>query len=440
MIRKTLTFIVSWVAVPAALIALIFQFQAGILAICFYALFILLVVSRLMTLLWLRPLQCERELSDDAVAVGETVKVLVKLRNPSFWPILWMYVEETLPAKMPAGGTTKRLLFLPPRRSFHLHYSLTLTRRGCHQLGPLILESGDVFGLFRKCWIVPRLGFVTAVPPYRVIEEFQVGQQRHLGDLFAERSIFEDPTRIRGIREYRRGDSLRRIHWKCSAHRAQLLSKEYDSVLEAGATVVLDSHRDSWAAARPTDPAKPSHEKAIEIACTICRYLCDGGWKVGFFSNGRDPLGLPGITVAQARATDSLGEALRAASRRRRDDRLAPVSIRARRSPDQFSVIHENLGRIELSDGLPIETLLMGELPYIDRQQVLVVLTGRVNESFIVGMLRARELGYRMMVFVVDNNQAHDAAFEAFVPCGIEVFNMDAEWRLKEIATGRRVV
>jgi len=443
MIKKTFIFLVFWVALPAAVVALVFHFRAGIVAICFYAFFILLIVSRLMAQLWLRPLHCERELSDDVVRVGETVKVIVRLRNPSPWPILWIYAEETLPAKTPTEGTTKRLLFLPPGRSFHLHYSLTPTRRGCHRIGPLVLESGDVFGLFRKCRILPRVDFVTAVPPYRIIEEFQVGQRRYLGDLAAQRSLFEDPTRIRGIRDYRRGDSLRRIHWKCSAHRARLCSKVYDSVIEAGATVVLDFHKDSWTAARsprPTESLKPTHEEAIETACTICRYLSDGGWQVGFFSNGRDPLGLPGITIAQARAADSLGEAQRAALERRRDDRLEPIAIRARRSPDQFSIIHENLGRIELSDGLPIELLLMGELPYIDRQQVLVVLTGRVTESFIAGILRARELGYRIMVFVVRNNEAHDVAFEAFVPSGIEVFNMDADWRLKEIATGRRFI
>jgi hypothetical protein len=58
------------------------------------------------------------------------------------------------------------------------------------------------------------------------------------------------------------------------------------------------------------------------MACSICRYLSDGGWKLGFFSNGRDPLGLPGITMAQARVTESLSEALEAARQGRVDNRL----------------------------------------------------------------------------------------------------------------------
>lgn len=429
-----------WAALPVLILILAFWMDAGLLAICLYALCFVFLVSALMMSFWLRPLTCVREMSADVVNIGDSVKVVVKLKNPTRWPILWLYAEETLPEKMPSDGTTKRLLFLPPRRSFHLHYRITITRRGCHQIGPLVLESGDVFGLFRKCRIDRRRDFVTALPPYRVIEEFQVGQRRHLGDLTAKRSVFEDPTRVRGVREYERGDALKRVHWKHSARTGRLYSKIYDPVTEAGATVVLDFHEANWPAVAEGEGKKPPSENAIEIACSICRYLSDGGWKVGFFSNGRDPLGIPGITLAQARATDSLSEAVEAARRRRRDERLEPISIRARRSTEQFSIIHENLGRIELSDGLPIEDVLQGELPYIEREQVLVVLTGRITDSFIAAMLTARELGYRIMVFVVSNRDGHDRAFESFVPNGIEVYDMDTDWRLKEIAAGRKSI
>jgi uncharacterized protein (DUF58 family) len=435
---RILRFLAFWIALPVAALAAAFYFEAGMLAVCFYALFLLLILSRLMTLFWLRPIACERDLSAEVVHVGDMVDVTLRIENRSPWPILWIYAVETLPEKMATEGSTRRLLFLFPRRTFLLHYTLSVSRRGCHQVGPLVLESGDVFGLFKKCRVEPRRDFITALPPYRIIEEYEVGRRRNLGDLTAKRSLFEDPTRIRGVREYQRGDALNRIHWKATARSGRLCSKVYDPVCEAGATVVLDFHRDSWSAARSTDPNKPASELAIEIACTICRYLADGGWKVGFFANGRDPLGVPGVTLAQARATDSLAEALRAARMGRRDNRLAPISIRASRAPDQFLAIHENLGRIELSDGLPIEPLLLGELAYIDREQVLVVLACSASDSFITGILRARELGYRIMVFFICNTEAHDRAFDAFVASGIEVFNMDADWRLKEIATGRR--
>ncbi len=438
--NRTITFLFWALLLPGALLAAAFVFHAGILAVCVYAFWLLLLLARFMMRLWLQPVACSRQVDRDVISAGESVNVIVKIDNNSFLPILWMYAEETLPPGMPRSGTFRRLLFIPPRRSFFLTYHLTLIRRGCHQIGPLVLESGDVFGLFRKTRIEPHIDFVTVLPNDEPIDEFQAGSQRRLGDLSLARSMFDDPSRIRGVREYQRGDAMKQIHWKCSARSGQLWSKIYDPVTEAGATLILDFHRDAWRETLTPENGLPAPEQAVQVCAAIARYLAEGGWKLGFFSNGRDPLGIPGVTMAQARAGDTLGEALRAARQRRRDDRLAPIAIRARQSSEQFPIIQENLGRIELTDGLRLEDVLFQELAHVDRHQALVVFTGGITDSFISAMLRARALGYHLLLFVVCNNAAHDRAFEGLVPAGIEVYRMDEQWRLKEIATGRRYV
>jgi uncharacterized protein (DUF58 family) len=446
MVKKITGLFLLWIIIPVGLAALLFYLGAGMISLCLYAFFILAISARIMIALWMRPLQCFRNLSDEIIRVGDTVKVVVRIRNPYWWPILWAYAEETLPARMRVDGTMRRLLFLLPRQTQYLFYSVTIARRGCHQLGPLVVETGDVFGLFRKTRVEKSRDFVTAVPFYTEIEEFYVGQRRLLGDFASERSLFDDPTRIRGIREYQRGDALKHIHWKTTAHTGKLMSKVFDPVEVAGATVVLDFHKETWEDAERVEQKKPGvledprppQEMALETACSICRYLWDGGWSVGFLSNGRDPLGIPGITLAQARSMESLSEALESARMGVKDDRLEPVFIPARRAPEQFSLIHENLGRLDITDGLRIEDALLDRVPHIERQQVLVILTGDVTDSLISGLLQVRALGYRMMVFIVRNTVAHDRAFEAFVPQGIDVFDLEHEGRLSEIATGRR--
>ncbi|HPK02910.1 MAG TPA: DUF58 domain-containing protein [Candidatus Sumerlaeota bacterium] len=452
-----------------ALVALaIFQWGVGILAVCFYSVFTLAGISWIMTTIWIRPLRVERELSADVVRIGEPVAVTAKIQNRSPWPILWLYAEETLPRAIPREGTWRRLMFIPPGRSFHLSYKLTPNRRGCHPIGPLVLESGDVFGLFKRARIDRRRDWITCLPNYYAIDDFQVGRRRQLGDLRAIRSILDDPSRVQGIREYRRGDPMKIIHWKSTARTGRLCSKVFEPVTDAGATVILDFHQDSWLAiegafdrrppARPmrwgiipaarrldkgpgrpaTKAEQPPEETAVEVVCTTCRYIADAGWRLGFFCNGRDPLGLPGVSIAQARATDSLRAAQQAARRRRDDDRLEPIRIPPQRGPEQFALIHEQLGRIELSDGLRIEDLLLLELPHIDRTQALVVVTGHVTDDFIRGMLRVRASGYRLLVFVVRDNRGHDHAFEHLAPAGIELYRMDEDWRLREIAIGRQ--
>jgi uncharacterized protein (DUF58 family) len=427
-----------WTSLAGGLGVGIFVFEAGLLAVFAYAFGGVLVAARLMPAFWLRPIEVSREVNADVVEIGDLVRVDVKVRNRAAYPILWLYVEELLGERFPVKGNVRRLIFIPPRRSFHLIYTLTMTRRGCHQIGPLVLESGDVFGLFKKFRVDPRRDFVTVLPRYEVIEEFQVGTTRRLADMSVTRSLFEDPSSIRGIREYRPGDAMKSIHWKSSARTGELRTKLYDPVMEAGATVVLDFHEESWTTPNYSDRSKDPAEMGIQIACTIARYLWDGGWKVGFFTNGRDPLGLGGLTMGEARATDSLSAALSAAREGKRDDRLAPIAVPARRSAEQFDVIRENLGRLRLSDGLRIEEALLAELPHIDRNQALVYVTGDVTEEFTTALQRVRELGYRIMLFIVCNDEAHDRAFETLFPMGVEVFRMDLDWRLKEIATGRQ--
>lgn len=439
--QEKLTLIARVAAALAAAAALGFAAFAaglGLLAVCLYAIGLLLIFSRFMLSIWIRPLRCTRELSADVVEIGTPVHVTTVINNSAPWPILWMYAEDSLPTGFARQGVTRRLLFLPPRRSFHLTYMISLTRRGCHQIGPLITETGDVFGLFRKSTIHPDLDYVTVLPGYDVLEQVRLGEPRKLGDLTSMRSIFEDPTRLRGIREYRRGDPLNRIHWKSSARHGALRTKIFDPIIELAATVVLDFHADSWKTSRGNREGFRVEDEGAELACTICNYLAEGNWKFGLLSNGRDPLGLPGITLAQARASESLREALDAARRPRKDSRLAPLFIPARSSMEQFRIVRENIGRIALSDGLPIGSLLLDTLPHINREQALVLVTGDISEETQTAILRARELGYRAMVFLVGNIQAHDRVMPAFLGAGVELFSMDSNWRLREIATGRR--
>ncbi|MCD8214421.1 MAG: DUF58 domain-containing protein [Clostridiales bacterium] len=57
-------------------------------------------------------------------------------------------------------------------------------------------------------------------------------------DKFSEEKSGHDPSEIFGIREYREGDSLRQIHYKLSAKRDKLISKEYSLPIDREITVI----------------------------------------------------------------------------------------------------------------------------------------------------------------------------------------------------------
>ena len=68
--------------------------------------------------------------------------------------------------------------------------------------------------------------------------------------------LYEDPTRIAGVRSYTPGDSLMRVHWRATARTGQLHSKVYEPSTIAGATLLLEFHTASH----------PRHERTRAVS------------------------------------------------------------------------------------------------------------------------------------------------------------------------------
>lgn len=98
----------------------------------------------------------------------------------------------------------------------------------------------DVTGLGRG-WRLGAISFTVTVLPKVVVPvmEFSETVRGFLidSDTFSDTKSGDDVSEIFGLREYRPGDSLQRVHWKLSARQESLWVKEYS--LPVGAAVVL---------------------------------------------------------------------------------------------------------------------------------------------------------------------------------------------------------
>ncbi len=116
-------------------------------------------------------------------------------------------------------------------RAGAVDYRIRPTRRGVHEIGPVVIEIRDPFGLFTAEHAVDaRVELVT----YPAIEE--------LPGLKSDPALLPRgaPQRERyefdNLREYHRGDAIRDIHWKSSAKRPgeDLVVKQFISNRDAG--------------------------------------------------------------------------------------------------------------------------------------------------------------------------------------------------------------
>jgi len=112
-----------------------------------------------------------------------------------------------------------------PRSGWRQSVELHGLRRGPVGARSWVVETSDVAGMFRSrrpnpdaevALVLPRFATLAGKPQTRELEASVAAPRAGSG------------TELFGMREYRPGDSLRRIHWRSSARHGELVVREYE--------------------------------------------------------------------------------------------------------------------------------------------------------------------------------------------------------------------
>ncbi len=258
-----------------------------------YALVGIYVLGRL----WARRSLAAVDLSrhhDRRVFWGERFSVRVDLRNRGLLPVLWMRLADTIPSELAAGGTFRRVVSLLPRERLHLTYNLTGRRRGYYPLGPLATEGGDLLGSTSYQSNYSDDDFVIVYPKIVALRSLDIPSQSPFGILPSRQRLFEDPTRIRGVRDYQPGDSLRRMDWKTSARVGSLQVRRFEPAIALETAIFLNLDGADYVAAE----RRLATELGIIIAASISVHLVEKRQAVSLVSNGCDPLRDPDLEAS----------------------------------------------------------------------------------------------------------------------------------------------
>lgn len=396
-------------------------FQLGLLVYSMYALLGVILLSRWLARHWIEQIDATRESNRVVVEIGDRVAVIVDLRSGSGLPVPWLLVEDSLPKealtskppKIKITGRRVALLQFGPRGEKSLRYQLTFSMRGYYQIGPVMLESGDLFGLHRRFRVVTEPHFVMVYPKVIPLSGYDLSSRRPIGEIRMSHRLFEDPTRLAGVREYQRGDSFNRIHWKATARTGELHSRIYDASSVAGATIILDFHKQMY----PAQGEPHRSELAVTTVASLANAVCQMGQQIGFVSNGRD-------------AADRIREEGWKREFRTRDavkqnvgmeaksERLRPVIVETQRGYEQFERIRESLARLELTDGLTFAELLMESTSRLPRDATVVAVLGDVTTESAIALGNLRRSGFAVFAVVVlqnDNSSAGSSGDTRFM-------------------------
>lgn len=420
-----------WITAAILILIIALLFQLELLAYAMYVLLGVLLSSRLLSQSWATSLSAERESNRFTAEIGDTVAVAITLRNNRTLPIAWVLAEDLLPRRailfrppnLQVEGRRVKLQMLWGHQEKNIFYRMTCNRRGYYQLGPTVVETGDLFGLHRRFRIVNEPHFLLVYPKVIPLEGFEIASRRPIGEVRMTYRLYEDPTRIAGVRDYFPGDPLTRVHWRATARTGQLQSKVYEPSTIVGATILLDFHTGSHS--KQHEPFRS--ELAITASASVANAVYQMGQQIGLVTNGRDA-----ADRIRVEGWDfdprSRKQARQSASMLEQNERLQPVIVETRRGVEQLRRILETLARLELTDGLNLGQLIDESEGRLPRDATVIVIVPGVTPETVATLQDLKRRGYAVSVILnIHDEFDFAAASAALIAVGIDTHHLKDE-------------
>jgi len=226
------------------------------------------LISALSVFLPRRSGDVTRVISTDLLAVGEVSRVSVRVDLRAGRPTgTW---RDTLPPAVRGDAHGEY-----PGENETLRYDLEGVRRGISTLGPLVLRTVDGFGLTQREQAFGDTRTITVVPQVLALPPLATRVGAAGGTAQTRSSRLGQGADNLIPRPYMSGDSRRRIHWRATAHRGDLMVRQEEEEASPDAVVVLDRAAARWD--RPGDDPDPAFETAVSLcASAALRFVQDG--------------------------------------------------------------------------------------------------------------------------------------------------------------------
>jgi len=298
---------------------------------------------------------------------GEEIPVRLILHNRGWLPVVWLRLQESVPAELGVPQAFSLITRLDAHHHVQFDYTVHADHRGYYQIGPLHLASGDLLGIVDDEERQGGIAYLTVYPHIVPLPNFTLSSHSPLGTLRHHQPIFEDPTRVRGKRDYVAGDSLRRVDWKATASSGRLQVKLFEPSIALEVVVMLDLHEEDYDLRTRFDTS----ELAIVTAASVANWVVQRKQTVGLICNGVDPLYETTHHVLPARK--GRGHLMRCL---------------------------DLLARIQLGSTIPVVSLLREALVHLAWGTTLVLITGQVDDALLAAGLQAQRHGVNLVVFV----------------------------------------
>ena len=285
-------------------------------------------------------LACTRRIDPVRVEAGRSATVRLTLDNVSRLPSGVLLMEDALPYTL---GARPRFVLdrVEPQGRREVSYPVCSQVRGRYRVGPLSVRLTDPFGLCELTRSFAGVDGLIVTPVVSPLPPVRLGGD-WAGGGAAARSVATSGSDDIATREYRHGDGLRKVHWRSTARRGELMVRQEEQPVQSRATVLLDGRT---GAHRGPGPGS-SFEWAVSAVASIGIGLARSGLSMSVLRETGDPLTPPGLPLTEGVLLDTLASAAMSDT-----GRLDAVASRLRSgSGGGGGVLVAVLGRLDLAE------------------------------------------------------------------------------------------
>lgn len=261
----------GWALLGGGLALIVLWWAFGDAELLLAGIFLVMALVMAVVAVRLRPprLRASRRLGTGAVHSGETAMVTLVLENEGRGTqrnIVMIDEVETL------GSATFEIARLGRGEAVSARYRVTCQPRGMYAVGPVRLTVADPLGLAETEGISGPIDRLIVYPRVEHLSGFPLGRGQ---DPAMSASKPEHAQRggedFYTLREYQKGDDMRRVHWPSSAKTDKLMIRQLETPWQSRALVLLDVRRQVY-------ESVDAFETAVSGAASVITHLVAAGF------------------------------------------------------------------------------------------------------------------------------------------------------------------
>ncbi len=210
-----------------------------------------------------------RRLGSSAVHDGETTTVTLRMENRLSRPVRNLRIQDEVEQ---LGVANFEVGSIASEEKITASYRVTCRPRGVYRVGPARGYANDPLGLAELPAPASMVDRIVVYPAVEKLSGFPLVRGK---DPAIDASRPEHSQRggedFYTLREYHRGDDLRRVHWPSSAKTDELMIRQLETPWQTRALVLLDVRRAPY-------ESNDAFETAVSGAASVITHLVGSGF------------------------------------------------------------------------------------------------------------------------------------------------------------------